>query len=456
MRRFAVIVVLFAFGVFAQERGKLTEKVVTRADKTESYTLYLPSSYDPAKDQPLLLVFDPRSRGTVAAEIFREAAQEFGWILISSNGTRSDSGLEPNERALRALLPEIKLYGVDPKRIYATGFSGTAMVAWGLGLETKGLAGVIGVGGRLVDGLPPTEFPFASYGFSGETDFNNREMRAIDAILEGAHKPHRFRQFPGEHSWIPASLAPDALGWFEILAMKEGKRTRDDAIVAKVYARDFAATASATPREALRMHRGIVSTYDGLHDVSESKAAITNLERDENVKRAIEEEAKWDRYEERFVKDVIGNVGAIYSEVRQDEMRPTPMMISRGFRIAELKRHAAHEGAEGLAGKRLLASMYGQLAVQLTDQLMKRKEYELAAVTLLAASEIHDDRWPLWYNLGCAQARAGDRRHALDSLEKAISLGFRNAKQLETDEDLASLRENDRFKSLLKQVGSLQ
>jgi dienelactone hydrolase len=448
MRRFAILV-LFAFGVLGQERGRLTENVVTRADKGQSYTLFLPSTYDPAKDQPLLLVFDPRSRGTMAAEIFREAAEQFGWIIMSSNGTLSDSGVEPNERALRALLPDIKLYGVDPKRIYAAGFSGTAMVAWGLGLETRGLAGVIGVGGRLVDGLPPEKFPFASYGFSGETDFNNREMRAIDAILERAGKPHRFRQFPGDHRWIPADLAPDALGWFELLAMKNGKRTRDDALVARLFDRDVAAATAASPLDALRMFRAIAQTYDGLRDVSEARAAVARLERDGNVKRALDEEAKWDQYEERYVKEVLGTTGALYQELRQDEMRPVPAMISRGFRIGELKRHAAREGAEGWAAQRLLSSVYSQLAVHLYRQLMDKKEYALATVTLLAAMEIHDDRSTLWYNLGCAQARAGDRRHALDSLEKAISLGYKDAKHLETDEDYASLRENERFKSLV-------
>jgi hypothetical protein len=66
----------------------------------------------------------------------REAAEEHGWILISANGTRSDESMEPNERALRAIYPEAARYGADPKRLYAAGFSGTAMVAWMMGINT--------------------------------------------------------------------------------------------------------------------------------------------------------------------------------------------------------------------------------------------------------------------------------------------------------------------------------
>src|SRR5690349_18514215 len=91
MRR-VLLMLLFSTVLRAAEpeKGKLVENIATRLDPTQSYTLYLPSSYDATKKQPLLLVFDPRQRGTVAANIYKDAAEEFGWILISSNLTRSD------------------------------------------------------------------------------------------------------------------------------------------------------------------------------------------------------------------------------------------------------------------------------------------------------------------------------------------------------------------------------
>ena len=126
----------------------------TVTDPTAHYTLYLPASYDPAGKQPLLLIFDPRGRARMAAELFREGADRYGWILVSSNDTRSDTGWEPNAKALAALWPEISRLAIDPRRVYATGFSGGAIVAWVLGHQTGGLAGIIGVGGRLGPGLP--------------------------------------------------------------------------------------------------------------------------------------------------------------------------------------------------------------------------------------------------------------------------------------------------------------
>jgi len=451
MRR-ALFLLCLAVTAIAEEpkRGALTESVITRADPDQSYTLFLPSTYDVKKKHPLLLIFDPRSRGTFAAEIYRDAAEEFGWIILSSNGTRSDEGPERNQRALKALLPEVLRYSSDPQRIYAAGFSGTAMLAWALGVRTgSGLAGVIGVGGRLVDELPPAKFPFASYGFAGDADFNNRDMRAIDAILEREGKPHRFREFPGGHRWITPELAVDALGWFELLAMKDGKRSRDEKLITRLFERDNTAAASASPLDAIRIHRAVARDYEGLRDVVEARAALARLERDPNVKRALEDEERWDRYEERFTRETLGRVGEIYAELRQNAARTTSGDVRRSFRIAELDRHAVRPGAEGKAGRRMLESVYTQLSFSLMNQLMARKEYSLAVVTLAAAAEIHPEHWSVWYNLGSAQARAGDRRHALDSLEKAVALGFNDRKHLLADEDYASVRSDSRFKAVI-------
>jgi hypothetical protein len=47
---------------------------------------------------------------------------------------------------------------------------------------------------------------------------------------------------------------------------------------------------------------------------------------------------------------------------------------------------------------------------------------------------------------------SGQKEKALDNLEKAISAGFTDRQQYESDSDLDSLRETERFKELLKRL----
>lgn len=426
MRRLFVVLAI-ATGALGADTGTLVEDVVTRADATQTYTLYLPSTYDAAKKHPLLLVFDPRGRGTRAAEIFREAAEEYGWILVSSNQTRSDDDSAPNDRAVRALLAETHLYATDPKRIYATGFSGTAILAWGVGISTRRLAGVIGVGGRLVDSVPPAKFNFPHYGFAGERDFNHREMRLVDEALEGV-VPHRFQSFDGEHRWIPPELAREALGWFEVLAGNERVRAR-------VMAEDVAAAEKLGGLAALRRWRAIQRTYGA--SVEDRIAKL-------DVGRELAEEKKWDEWERGYV----ARMPALFAPIRAMEL-PQAADVTRALRIGELRRRAKRPGAEGTAAGRVLEAVHGQLGFYLPRELAARNEHALAAAVLGAAVEIHPERWDGWYELGAAQARAGTRRAALASLGKAISLGFRDAKQLTSDDRFASLRDDPRFQELV-------
>ncbi|MGH7944005.1 MAG: TPR end-of-group domain-containing protein, partial [Opitutaceae bacterium] len=58
------------------------------------------------------------------------------------------------------------------------------------------------------------------------------------------------------------------------------------------------------------------------------------------------------------------------------------------------------------------------------------------------------------YNLACIDAQAGGSRlgYAWGSLELAIALGFNDAQHLQTDPDLAPLREDPRFADLVRKV----
>ena len=430
MRRALVLLLLSVVG--GQLSGQLVENVAARSDATQTYSLYLPSMYDSSHHYPVLLVFDPRGRGTKAAEIFVPAAEEYGWIVISSNQTRSDGSHEPNERAIRALLPELGRYAADPDRIYAAGFSGTAMMAWGVGIATGRLRGVIGVGGRLVPEVPPSKFNFAHYGFAGVRDFNNREMRLVNEALEGGRVPHRFQSFDGEHRWITPALAREALGWFEVLAGRH---------VEQVYAEDAAAAEKLTGLAAARRWREIHRTYENVGRASArpGRAEARPAFDDPAVQRELAEEKKWDAFEAEYVSGVFARLPSILASAD----------LVKAFRLPDLRRRAGRGGYEGAAAQRLLESVYAQTAFYLKQQLFARRDYARAAALLRVAVEIHPERWDPWYNLAAAEARAGRKRPALAALEKAVAAGFRDARHLAVDEDFATLRGEARFRSAL-------
>src|SRR4029453_9386649 len=222
-----VALLLAGFSPQQPTGGVLVEHVSCPNDPTQTYTLYLPSTYQADRKWPLLLVFDPGARAARAAEVFREAAERFGWIVAASENSRNGPW-EPTLRAINAMWPALLGgYAVDERRVYSAGHSGGATVAWLLAHQTGQIAGGI------VSGQPDPQSeqrkakPFAWFGIAGHTDFNLMEVKKIDEQLARTASPHRMEFFDGGHQWPPPDLIARAFGWMEIVAMKDVRRSRD-------------------------------------------------------------------------------------------------------------------------------------------------------------------------------------------------------------------------------------
>ena len=57
-----------------------------------------------------------------------------------------------------------------------------------------------------------------------------------------------------------------------------------------------------------------------------------------------------------------------------------------------------------------------------------------------------------WYNLACSLSLTGQPDQAFDALEKAAALGYADAEWMQSDEDLAPIRQDPRFARLLARL----
>lgn len=438
------------------EPGVLHSGLGAAPDPTQTYELYLPKAFTPERRWPLLLVFDPRSRGKFAAELFVAAAERYGWIVASSNNTMSDGPFEPNVRAVNAMFPDLmRRLPIDPKRIYATGFSGGAILSWVVGLRSGTLAGVISVGGRPPDNFEKDLPRFALWAAAGEIDFNYLPTLELDRLAERAGVAHRFEPFPGPHSWFEAPEAERAVAWMEILAMRDGLRPRDERAIDASLATDLAgaeelAAAGDALAAARRLH-GIALTYRGLREVAGVETRRAQLVATPAY-RAAEKEEKWvERYEEQGRR----RIAEALALLRSEEPAPSPAKLRGAVGIDGLLGQAAAGGPRGKAAERVLFSVRSQFGFYLMRELFARGDYATAVAALQLATAAGSDSPATWYNLACAQARTGAKRDALASLAKSLDYGLPQPLQMETDADLAALRGEPEFARLLERARQL-
>ena len=190
-------------------KGRVVERVACNGDSSQSYALYLPTTYSREHVWPILYCLDPAARGRVPVERLQKAAERAGFIVAGSNNSRNGS-LDVAREAIRWLLTDTQeRFAIDDSRTYAAGFSGGARLALAWAGNGR-IAGVIACGAGF--GSPiPKEVQFRIFATAGVDDFNYDEVYAMSRELSRRGVPQRFAQFAGGHDWLPETLAGEAL-----------------------------------------------------------------------------------------------------------------------------------------------------------------------------------------------------------------------------------------------------
>jgi predicted esterase len=429
----------------ALARGVLHEGIRAAPDPTQSYTLYLPGSFDPARRWPLLLVFDPRARGRLGAELFAPAAERWGWIVASSENTRSDGDFEINRRAVNAMLPDLMTrLPVDERRLYAAGFSGGALVAWILGQRSGGLAGVVAVGGRPAEGFDREPPRFAVWIEAGRADFNYRPSLELEALAAKGARPFRFEVFEGGHEWLPAPDAARAVAWLELAAARAGTAPPPaPATVAELAAAELAhaeaAAAAGDPLLAQRRFAAVArdfAGFEGAAPATEAAAARADAIARSPGHAAATRDAAWGA---RFEEAAWRRTGEAIGALRLEQPPPIAARLRRILQLSDLVERAGGSGERADAARRALAATRVQFGFYQAEELIATNEWERAALALEIATELEPGSPFAWYDLACARARLGRPAAALAALERAFAAGLPAPRRALEDPDLASL-----------------
>jgi dienelactone hydrolase len=364
--------------------GKLVEGVACPSDPAQTYSIYLPSNYETTRRWPLLIVFDPGGRGPRAAEVFRAAAERYGWIVAASETSRNGPW-EPTLRAVNAMWPALLGgYAVDVRRVYTAGHSGGATVAWMIAQQTGQVAGVI-TSGQPYPGPEDGKRPgFAWFGTAGHADFNFIEVKGIDARLARSHATHRMEFFDGAHQWLPADLTFRALGWLELLAMKDGRRPRDAELAAEVYAGDMARARAAEDNgrliEAWQSYDSLAASYSGILDVGEAEARRKIVESDARYKamRKIEERA------DSRERNETNTVARMFSRLPVEDLPPL-QELRRRLHLDSLDKAARGDSYDAASARRSIALIRVQLS-SLIRELRQKGDARTAMLQRLVDS----------------------------------------------------------------------
>jgi tetratricopeptide (TPR) repeat protein len=435
-------------------RGKVADKVVCAARPDESYALYLPTGYTPARAWPILYVLDPRGRGTPAAERFRPGAERYGYIVASSNNSLSDGPVEPNIDAMRAMWTDThSRLKIDDHRVYAAGFSGTVRSCVTLARTVPGtIAGIIGAGAGFPFQEPPHKGdPFVFFGTLGNKDFNYYEVMDLEPKLTEAGIVHRIDLFDGIHQWPPEELATFALGWMDLQAMKAGTRAKDPALIEDLWTRTMAqgkaAEAAGDLFSAHRYYAAAAADFAGLRDAAPAAQRAAELAANPALQR------DWKERQARIRRDeeLLAGAPGILAAANPSGEPATVAQVVAALRIPELRAKAknAPEPDERLSAQRVLNTLGVQTSYYLPQTFDQQKKWDQSIFVLSVAVEIAPENPFVWYTRAQAYAHKGDKKRALADLQQSVDRGWKDLDALQQEAAFAPLRQEPEYQRIL-------
>jgi hypothetical protein len=438
-------------------KGVVLPDVPEKRDPSQTFALYLPPDYSPAKHWPVIYAFDWAARGKVPADLYAPAAQKRGYIVIGSNNSRNGSARESLDAAM-ALWNDTRVrFSIDPKQVYATGFSGASRSAFVFADQCGCVQGVIAVGA----GLPPLNGPLRSLPFGvfmtlGLNDFNYTELVALEQQLDTVRVPNRLRRFDGDHQWPAAEILAEGVDWMQLLAMRQERRPKDEAFIAEVRAasleRARAYEKAGDLLSAYEEYHKSADEFSGLADTAEFTARAAEMRKSPELQKAEKQERDDIARQKRLVGDIEQQLtstpaGSIDAPRRFGEISP----MAADLRDRADRADRAKDPREVRVLYRATSDVF---ATAYEGGLSRFRQGDLPGAELFfeVAAVIAPKSPGPPFELAKLYARQGDKKRALKSLEVAVSKGVHKPESLRNAPEFETLHGEAKYQELLAQL----
>ena len=444
-----------SFCGFAQQftlvKGAIVDAIPVNDSVAESFALYVPASFDVTKNWPILYVFDMKGRGKQALSMFRQAADEQGYILAASNNLNDSITLSKNIlitsrmfRTVYSLLP------IKKNRSYVAGFSGGARLASLVPTFVKEIKGVISCGSAVAnEGVLSSANKFHFIGIVGSEDYNYTPMLNSQKLLNRLKFQNQLFVFDGGHQWPESRCIAKALEAFSLSAMAKGHMAKDDAFITKSFQRNLGKISSLVtaqkPEKANRLLIQMMSVYKDLKDIYSLKESSKTL-RKTKLYRSNSRSQNAAFLKESFIKND-------YTYYLEEDVL-TYNYNNLGWWKYQMDELVKYEKSAAIfekqMGRRLRSYLNALIADYIDIQNDSSSVDEEALLFLWMVNTITDTKnYKPYLNIISLSSKVEDYGTALFYLEELLKSGYTNKKELYALENTALLRISPEFNEIV-------
>jgi len=272
------------------ETGAIIDSIPIPNKDGENFSLYLPESFKHDALNSIVFIFEPMGRDTLGIEVFMEAAEAYGHILVCSSAIRNgpyQRNFEMTERLINHIFSK---FNINQNQIYLAGFSGGSRLASAIASLTNIAAGVIACGAGFTTAHTPSAQKFAYVGICGNKDMNFMEMMSVRRYLQNIKFNNTLFTFDGNHRWPPQDQILRAFDWLSIEAHKKGLIEKSEKAIRISYANNLKLAKKAetlkNPLRAIEEYERVLSAYKTYYVLDSVATKIKTLKKGKAFKGA--------------------------------------------------------------------------------------------------------------------------------------------------------------------------
>ncbi len=457
MKYINLILILFSIqGISAQEitlrKGVVIDTLSINDSIPETYSIYLPTAFTTEKRWPVIFVFDSNGRGNRATQLFRQAAEEQGYIIAASNNIGEKETLLNNVKIGTRLMNTVfNFFPIDNNMVYTSGFAEGARVASVMPAVFPEIQGVLAIGDAWVNvDYINKQAKFSFFGMAGYKDPKFNAVRETAEFLKSAKLQSEFYPFEGGREWPPAEVLNNAIGNLTLGAMAKGHRPKDLAVVENLYQAELETVERVRrgmqfyrAHELLELMDRKYASYGKSAQIKEkmkelSKERLFKNQNRDYTNAAAKEADLMDRYFYFFNEDLVSanfeNLGWWSQQIK--ELRD--LQVSNNIAEAEMAYR-----------------LEGQLRDLAKNAFLDLKDTNAAIDPMVFTAilqTIFDKQDPEGYrNIISLSAQDGDYYTALLYLEDLLKTGYKDLESLYDIPGTLDLKMSPEYNSLVKQ-----
>ncbi|WP_224484761.1 alpha/beta hydrolase [Robertkochia aurantiaca] len=433
--------------------GQVTDSIAI-AGTENTLCLYLPVAYDATKSWPVIYIFDPAGEGIKAVEAFKEGADRYGYVLVSSNGIKNDY-YQVNFNKIRLLFDQVEGMVNTRKELKVTaGFSGGARLAVAAAVLEPAIKGVLAFGSSfsISDTYTPKENRFVYVSAVGDQDFNYRPMQVAEQYLNKLKFETYNLVFPGAHHWPPKEAVDRSMRSLHMKLMNKGFFKPEETDIEGFYDMEYRYS------EEQLSNTQHYHAYANWLDVMEDYRFYIDQDRLKDRRNEIKRNKTY--RQQRSNHEYISSVEGFYLD---DYVKYLPEDIKKGElealgywedEITGLKKNFEKSNKKAYRNMymrlmNLLSAVSDAMALNMT---MEEHTEQLLFINILKTL-INPKDYEAYLNILPLTVREGEYGMSYYYLEQLLENGFRDSDRLRDLEGIALLRIQPDYGALLEEYG---